>query len=71
MSKPPCLDCGITDPAPEMTCDGGTIGGFPHDHFVGPDLGCQHCGRLTEACMLRPCQERRAMWHAIEDGTDG
>jgi len=58
-----CLDCGMTDPPPEMTCDGG-------DHFVGMDRGCQHCGRLVQACAARPCQAVRAMWHEIEEGTD-
>ena len=65
-----CLDCGMADPPPEMTCDGGTPGGKPRDHFVGTDTGCQHCGRLVQACVMQPCQEVRAMWHAIEDGSD-
>ena len=65
-----CQCCGMTDPPPEMTCDGGEPGALLSDHFVWGARGCQHCGRLVQACTLRPCQEVRAMWHAIEDGAD-
>jgi hypothetical protein len=64
-----CLDCGLPDPPPEMTCDGGTPGRTPRDHFIGTDRGCQYCGRLVAACGMRPCQEVRAVWHEIERGS--
>ena len=72
MSEPViCLHCLMINPPPEMTCNGGTPGGIPRDHFVGVGKGCQHCGRLVGACVMRPCQAVRAMWHALEDGRDG
>lgn len=72
MADPPrCLDCGMVNPPPEMTCDGGTPGGHLRDHFVGDDKGCPSCGRLVAACVLRPCQEfRAAQYGAGDDGSD-
>jgi hypothetical protein len=58
---PVCLDCGLADPPPGMTCDGGTVGGTPRDHFVGVESGCAHCGRLMAACRARPCSAVRAI----------
>lgn len=58
MFAPKCVDCGMVDPPPERTCDGG-VGGILRDHFVGDDVGCPHCGRLAEACARNPCQVMR------------
>jgi len=70
MSDPPvCLDCGMAHPPPEMTCDGGTPGGIPRDHFVGA-LGCPNCGRLVAACRLRPCSAVRAIGFELEESGD-
>ena len=71
MDKAPaaCLDCGMTGPPAEMTCDGGMPGDVLRDHFVGTDRGCPNCGRLTDACVARPCSARRAQSHG-EDGDD-
>lgn len=63
-----CLDCGMPDPPPEMTCNGGTEGGRLRDHFVGTDRGCQYCGRPVQACAERPCQAVRSMWRQIGEG---
>jgi hypothetical protein len=60
-----CLDCGMTDPPPEQTCNHGM------DHRVGRDRGCPGCGRLTEACLLRPCSVWRSVESALEDGSEG
>lgn len=68
MSEPPaCLACGAVDPPPEMTCDGGSPGGILRDHFVGTDRGCGNCGRLVEACVIRPCSARRAVAAEADD----
>jgi hypothetical protein len=67
-----CLDCGMVNPPAEMTCDGGTPGGTPRDHFVGDDVGCPHCGRLVAACTLRPCSAWRELQEdAEDDGSEG
>jgi hypothetical protein len=66
-----CLDCGMVNPPPEMTCNGGRTGATLRDHFVGDDKGCPSCGRLVAACALRPCQEvRAARYGAEDDGSD-
>jgi len=64
-----CLDCGLVDPPPEQTCDGGTPGGMPRDHRVGDDRGCPNCGRLVAACSKRPCSVWRGIESGLEDGT--
>jgi hypothetical protein len=66
-----CLDCRMADPPPEMTCHGGTPGGFLRDHFVGDDKGCPGCGRLTAACVLRPCSVWRESAAAEEARAEG
>jgi hypothetical protein len=43
-----CRVCGVPDPPADETCDG-------MDHVVGSQHGCRHCGRLPQACVLRPC----------------
>jgi hypothetical protein len=50
-----CLECGMTDPPPEMTCT--TIG---YDHRIGLAAGCPACLRLKAACAARPCPARLA-----------
>ena len=65
-----CRACGMADPPPEMTCTGGREGGILRDHRIGADKGCQHCGRLTEACAMRPCQAVRAMSREVGGGGD-
>jgi hypothetical protein len=54
-----CLHCGIPDPPPDVTCDLGT-GATLRDHMPGTEHGCPSCGRVTEACVGSPCQDRRA-----------
>ena len=54
MSKPTsgtltCGICGAADPEPTPTCMVGL------DHRVGTQAGCRYCGRLLDACALRPC----------------
>ena len=48
-----CLECGMADPPPSMTCTRG------RDHRVGGTSGCPACLRLTVACAARPCSAAR------------
>jgi hypothetical protein len=57
-----CQHCGMPGPPPDQTCDLGVPGTTLRDHFVGTEHGCPSCGRLTEACLRSPCQDRRATW---------
>jgi hypothetical protein len=52
---PVCFQCGTPDPG---TGPCPQAPPFRSDHFTGTRVGCRHCGRLRETCILRPCPPR-------------